>query len=104
MRLQIVSRKKILSLPTDSLGLLIDNSKNEDAIAWMRKIIQNSDSTDYRVMSWLAHYYLYGKVVNKDINQAMRLINKSRVEAIKNNDEKFVEKIDKFLYTIEQKK
>ena len=99
-----LSRKKILSLPTDSLGLLIDNSKNEDAIAWMRKIIQNSDSTDYRVMSWLAHYYLYGKVVNKDINQAMRLINKSRVEAIKNNDEKFVEKIDKFLYTIEQKK
>lgn len=95
-------RKKNLGLLTDSVGLLIENSKNEEAISWMKKVIQASDSTNYQVMSWLAQYYLNGMIVNRDMEQAIRLLNKSRDEAIGNQDKEYVEKINKILLRIKK--
>lgn len=95
-------RKKNLSLLTDSIGLLIDKSKNEDAIIWMKKIVQVSDSSNYQIMAWLAQYYLNGKVVNKDENAAIQLLNKSKDEATKQQDMNHVGKINKVLLRINE--
>ena len=95
-------RKKNLSLLTDSIGLLIDKSKNEDAIIWMKKIVQVSDSSNYQIMAWLAQYYLNGMVVNKDKNAAIKLLNKSKDEATKQQDMNHVGKINKVLLRINE--
>ena len=97
-------RKKNLGLKTDALGLLKENSKNEEAMTWLKKVIQASDSTHYQAMSWLAQYYLNGKVVNRDIDVAIDLLNKSRIEAIRNGDSEYVDKIDKVISRINEKK
>lgn len=95
-------RKKNLGLITDSLGLLIENAKNEEAMTWLKKAIQASDSTNYQAMSWLAQYYLNGMVVNRDIEVAVKLLNKSKNEAIKNQDKEYIEKINKVLSRIKK--
>ena len=97
-------RKKSLGLKTDALGLLKENSKNEEAMTWLKKVIQASDSTHYQAMSWLAQYYLNGMVVNRDIDVAIDLLNKSRIEAIRNGDTEYVDKIDKVISRINEKK
>lgn len=94
---RLALRKKSLGFKTDTLGLMIDNSKNEEAILWMKKIIQLTDSTNYQCMAWLSQYYLNGKVVNKDVNLAIGLLEKSRTMAVRQQDVNFVEKIDKTL-------
>lgn len=96
-------RKQNLGLETDALGLLKDNSKNEEAMTWLKKVIQASDSTHYQAMSWLAQYYLNGMVVNRDIDVAINLLNKSKVEAIRNNDKEYVDKIDKVILRIKDR-
>ena len=97
-------RKKILGLETDALGLLKENSKNEEAMTWLKKVIQASDSTHYQAMSWLAQYYLNGMVVNRDIDVALNLLNRSKKEAIRNKDKEYVDKIDKVILRINDKK
>lgn len=98
------TRKKNLGLKTDSLGLLKENSKNEEAMTWLKKVIQASDSTHYRAMSWLAQYYLNGMVVNRDIGVAIDLLNRSKAEALRNNDKEYVNKIEKVILRINDKK
>lgn len=95
-------RKKNLGFATDSMGLFIENFRNEEAISWMKQVIQVSDSTNYQAMSWLAQYYLNGMTVNRDMKQAVRLLNKSRDEAAKNQDEEYVGKINKILLRIKK--
>lgn len=97
-------RKKKLGLNTDDLGLLTENSKNEEAMTWLKKVIQASDSTHYQAMSWLAQYYLNGMVVNRDIEVALNLLNRSKIEAVKNNDKEYIDKIDKVLLRIKDTK
>lgn len=97
-------RKRNLGLETDALGLLKENSKNEEAMTWLKKVIQASDSTHYQAMSWLAQYYLNGMVVNRDVNVALNLLNRSRIEAIRNNDKEYVDKIDKVISKINNQK
>lgn len=97
-------RKRNLNLKTDALGLLIEKSKNEEAMTWLKKVVQASDSTHYQAMSWLAQYYLNGMVVNRDIEVAYRLLNKSKDEAAKSNDREYVDKIDKVLLRIKNMK
>ena len=93
-------RKKNLGLETDSLGLLKENSKNEEAMTWLKEVIQASDSTHYQAMSWLAQYYLNGMVVNRDIDVALNLLNKSKIEAVRSNDKEYVDKINKVISKI----
>lgn len=93
-------RKKNLGLETDALGLLKENSKNEEAMTWLKTIILASDSTHYKAMSWLAQYYLNGMVVNRDIDVALKLLNRSKTEAIKNKDVEYIDKIDKVISRI----
>lgn len=97
-------RKKSLGLETDALGLLKENSKNEEAMTWLKKVIQASDSTHYQAMSWLAQYYLNGMVVNRDIDVAINLLNRSKTEAIRNKDKEYVDKIDKVISRINDRK
>ena len=97
-------RKKSLGLETDALGLLKENSKNEEAMTWLKKLIQASDSTHYQAMSWLAQYYLNGMVVNRDIDVAINLLNRSKTEAIRNKDKEYVDKIDKVISRINDRK
>lgn len=97
-------RKKNLGLETDALGLLKDNSKNEEAMTWLKRVIQASDSTHYQAMSWLAQYYLNGMVVNRDIDVAINLLNRSKTEAIRNKDKEYVDKIDKVISRINDRK
>lgn len=97
-------RKKNLNLKTDALGLLTEKSKNEEAMTWLKKVVQVSDSTHYQAMSWLAQYYLNGMVVNRDIELAYRLLNKSKGEATKSNDREYIDKIDKVLLRINNMK
>lgn len=97
-------RKKNLGLTTDSLGLLTDKSKNEDAITWMKKIVQASDSTNYQIMAWLANYYMNGKIVNRDMDVAIGLLKKSKDEAAKQQDMVHIEKINKVLLRINKYK
>ncbi len=95
-------RKKNLGLVTDSLGLLVENTKNEEAMTWLKKTIQASDSANYQAMSWLAQYYLNGMVVNRDIEVAIKLLNKSKNEALKKRDKEYIEKINKVLSRIKE--
>lgn len=95
-------RKNNLGLLVDSLGLLLDNSKNEEAMSWLKKAIQTSDSTNYQAMSWLAQYYLNGMVVNRDVEVAVKLLNKSKDEAVKSQDKEYIEKINKVLLRIKE--
>ncbi len=97
-------RKKNLGLETDALGLLKDNSKNEEAMTWLKKVIQASDSTHYQAMSWLAQYYLNGMVVNRDVDVALNLLNRSKIEAVRNKDKEYVDKIDKVILRINDRK
>ncbi len=97
-------RKKDLGFETDALGLLKENSKNEEAITLLKRIIQASDSTHYQAMSWLAQYYLNGMVVNRDIDVALNLLNRSKIEAVKNKDKEYVDKIDKVISRINDRK
>lgn len=99
----LILRKKKLGLDTDTLGLMIDNSKNEDALMWMKKIIDCTDSTNYRCMAWVSQYYMNGKVVNKDLNLAIRLLEKSKVEAERQQDIYYVEKIERTLRRLYEK-
>ena len=97
-------RKTNLNLKTDALGLLTEKSKNEEAMTWLKKVVQTSDSTHYQAMSWLAQYYLNGMVVNRDVEVAYRLLSKSKNEAAKNDDREYVDKIDKVLLRIKNLK
>lgn len=97
-------RKRNLGLETDALGLLKENSKNEEAIIWLKRVIQASDSTHYQAMSWLAQYYLNGMVVNRDVGVALNLLNRSKIEAIKNKDKEYVDKINKVISRINDRK
>lgn len=97
-------RKRNLGLETNALGLLKENSKNEEAMTWLKKVVQASDSTHYQAMSWLAQYYLNGMVVNRDVDVALDLLNRSKIEAIRNNDKKYADKIEKVISKINDKK
>ena len=97
-------RKRNLGLETNALGLLKENSKNEEAMTWLKKVVQASDSTHYQAMSWLAQYYLNGMVVNRDVDVALDLLNRSKIEAIRNNDKEYADKIEKVISKINDKK
>ncbi len=99
----LVQRKKSLGFDTDTLGLMIDNSKNEDALMWMKKIIHLTDSANYQCMAWVSQYYLNGKVVNKDLKLAISLLKKSKAEAARQQDMNYVEKIEKILKRLHEK-
>lgn len=96
----VAMRKRNIGLHTDSLGLIIDNAKNEDAMNWMKKVIHATDSTNYLALAWLAQYYLNGKVVNRDVETAVKLLIKSRDEALKSNDSIHSESVNKMLSRI----
>lgn len=68
----------------------------------VKKTIQASDSANYQAMSWLAQYYLNGMVVNRDIEVAIKLLNKSKNEALKKRDKEYIEKINKVLSRIKE--
>ena len=71
-------------------------------MTWLKKTIQASDSANYQAMSWLAQYYLNGMVVNRDIEVAIKLLNKSKNEALKKRDKEYIEKINKVLSRIKE--
>lgn len=83
-------RKSVLSLQTDSMGLLENNAQNEEAVEWFRKYINVSDEPNANALYLLGCYYLNGKVVSKDINKAIELFNQGLTEA-KNNKDKDME-------------
>lgn len=92
-----VNRKKALSLATDSLGLLIDNSKNEEAVEWFRRYMKNTDTPDNNALYLLGCYYLNGKVVSRDISTAKELFEKGKQNAIANNDSLSLAKFDEVI-------
>lgn len=99
----LAMRKKNLGFDTDTLGLMIDNSKNEDALMWMKRIINLTDSANYQCMAWVSQYYLNGKVVNKDLKLGISLLEKSKAEAARQQDMNYVEKIEKTLKRLHEK-
>lgn len=80
------TRKEVLSLATDSLGLLIDNSKNEEAVEWFRKYLKTADSPNANAMYLLGCYYLNGKVVSRDVTTAKQLFETGKRTAIAKQD------------------
>lgn len=90
-------RKKILSLVTDSLGLLIDNRMNEEAVEWFRKYMRKTDIPDNNAFYLLGCYYLNGKVVSRDIATARKLFEQGRMNAISNSDTLYLGKFDEVL-------
>lgn len=104
-----LARKMKLGLPVyESMdnklleGLFKDNSKNEEAIIWLKRLIEKTDSTDYQAMAWLAQYYLNGNVVNKDLPNAISLLEKSKETAIDSLDWDFVSKVNSMLDKIKK--
>lgn len=90
-------RKEALSLATDSLGLLVDNRKNEEAVEWFRKYMKNTDTPDNNALYLLGCYYLNGKVVSRDISMAKDLFEKGRLNAQANNDTIYLAKFNEVL-------
>ncbi len=90
-------RKKVLSLATDSLGLLIDNRMNEEAVEWFRKYMKNTNMPDNNAFYLLGCYYLNGKVVSRDIAVAKELFERGKKNAISNNDILYLEKFNEVL-------
>lgn len=90
-------RKEVLSLATDSLGLLVDNRKNEEAVEWFRKYINNSDAPDNNALYLLGCYYLNGKVVSRDIATAKELFEKGKQRALVANDTIYLAKFNEVL-------
>lgn len=95
-----LSRKEILGLKLDEIGLLQSIDKNEEAVNWLRKTINATDSTHYKAMYWLGFYYLNGRIVAENKNMAIRLFEKSRECAYKKGDMKHVKMIDPLLKEI----
>ncbi len=93
-----VRRKSLLSLATDSLGLLVDNRMNEEAVEWFRKYVKNTDMPDNNALYLLGCYYLNGKVVSRDIEAAKKLFEQGKRNALSGNDtlylKKFIEVLD----------
>lgn len=90
-------RKEVLSLATDSLGLLVDNRKNEEAVEWFRKYMKNTDTPDNNALYLLGCYYLNGKVVSRDIATAKELFEKGKQNAIVTNDSIYLAKFNEVL-------
>ena len=53
-------------------------------------------------MAWLAQYYLNGNVVNKDLPNAISLLEKSKETAIDSLDWDFVSKVNSMLDKIKK--
>lgn len=92
-----VKRKEVLSLATDSLGLLTDNQKNEEAVEWFRKYVKNTDIPDNNALYLLGCYYLNGKVVSRDIAVAKELFEKGKQNAAAANDTVYLTKFNEVL-------
>lgn len=95
-----LSRKEIMGLRLDEIGLLQSIDKNEEAVNWLRKTINSTDSTHYKAMYWLGFYYLNGRIVAENKDMAIRLFEKSRECAYKKGDMKHVKMIDPLLNEI----
>jgi TPR repeat protein len=78
-------------------GFLKDQALNKEAIRWLNKSIEVSDSTDYKSLYWLSVYHYYGVSVKEDTKLFLKLLNKAMMEAQKNNDPVFTDKINKTL-------
>lgn len=92
-----VKRKEILSLNTDSLGLLVDNRKNEEAVEWFRRNMKNTETPNNKALYLLGCYYLNGKVVSRDISTAKELFEKDKQNAIITNDTIYLTKFNEVL-------
>lgn len=90
-------RKASLSLATDSLGLLVDNSKNEEAVEWFRKYMRNTETPDNNALYLLGCYYLNGKVVSRDLSMAKELFERGRKNAVANGDSLSLAKFNEVL-------
>lgn len=88
-------RKRNLGLEFDEKDkLLKDRVKNDEAVSLMKKLINESDSTHYKAMSLIAQYYLNGFTdFNKDEHVALKLIEKAEVEAEKQGDKDYADKL-----------
>lgn len=95
-----LARKKYLHLEVTPEGLLVSHEKNEEAVTWLKKTIQATDSTHYMALYWLGYYYLNGKVVAEDLPTATRIFQKSREYAVQAKDIACVQKIDEVLNAI----
>lgn len=92
-----VKRKEVLSLATDSLGLLVDNRKNEEAVEWFRKYMKNTDIPDNNALYLLGCYYLNGKVVSRNIATAKELFERGKQNAIASQDSIYLAKFNEVL-------
>jgi hypothetical protein len=92
-----VRRKKLMEWSINEDGFLKDQALNKEAIRWLNKSIEVSDSTDYKSLYWLSVYHYYGVSVKEDTKLFLKLLNKAMMEAQKNNDPVFTDKINKTL-------
>lgn len=97
-------RKERLSLLTDTIGLLVDNEKNEEAVEWFRKYVKASENPNDNALYLLGCYYLNGKVVSKDIVTAQELFERGRKNAIANRDTASIRRFDEVLDFIQSLK
>ena len=97
-------RKKNLGLEYhENDKLLKDKAKNDEAVFLMKRLINESDSTYYKVMPLLAQYYLNGFAdFNKDEETALKLIEKAIFEAEKQNDKNYADKMRNIILTIKK--
>lgn len=103
------TRKRILGLEVylnsddKPRGLLKDKTLNEEAVDLSRAVVKMSDSSDYQLMCYLAQYYSNEEVgVQKDLETALRLVEKSLEVAQEKCDSLYVSVCNKLIIALNQ--
>lgn len=97
-----IRRKKALGWGVGANGLPVSEEINRQAVVWLDKSIQLTDSTDYQALYWRSFYYINEILGERDFEKASQLLSKSSLEASKNQDYVFKNKIDDTIHQLEK--
>lgn len=95
-------RKKALGWGVDENGLPVSEEINRQAVEWLDKSIQLTDSADYQALYWRSFYYINEILGKSDFEKASQLLRKSSLEANKSQDYVFKNKIDDTIHQLEK--
>lgn len=100
-----VRRKELLGWKMNNETKLPESVDiNKEAVKWLEKSIQLSDSKDYKALYWLSFYYYYGICVKEDTSKALAMLNIASKEAENNHDLEYKKKIDDIISNIKPQK
>ena len=86
----------------DLQGQPVSKEHNKEAVDWLERSISATDSADYKSLYWLSFYYLNGLVVKQDLQKANELLERAQIEAGRENDYVFKNKVDNTLNQLKQ--